>query len=393
MSDLFRKRMSNLLNTSNDNTTLAKQTISNSNIIELATFTNDPNYKNGILYDWNMNELEKVEFKFQKSKIYSIDKDQVEYMIQFKPGFNPEKKYAAHYHKNDGKERLGFYIDVFDENTQSYEKWIILGKDDKNYFDRYNVLKCNWVFEWIDDDKIYRKVLGCVRDRNNYNSGVWSDGFVTTVQNQTSFITPSNLHTLKIDYNLRFMICDNIENPKTYEITKIMDTFPLGISKFILTQTHYNPHTDFYGTNEDLKYTNSYIDNIPDLPEKFGGKYHMICNCIKSKLPSPPTPPDNITDITWSLSDVGDKIYIKGQPVVIKASPNVNTCDFPEWHIWVDNKEYLIEELTEFFDISINGDTLCIYAKNNIMAKYMIKIAVYDVDKTYYDFVEMEVCI
>ena len=40
----------------------------NTNIIENKTFSNDPNYRVGTLYDWEMNELEEVEFKFEKIK-------------------------------------------------------------------------------------------------------------------------------------------------------------------------------------------------------------------------------------------------------------------------------------------------------------------------------------
>lgn len=395
MSDLFNIRMNNMFNASSDDVSLANKTITNSNVITLATFNNDPNYKKGMLYDWNLKALEEVEFKFQKTKIYTIDKDQIEYMVQFKPGLNPEKKYAGNYYKRDTRERLGFYLDIFDENTKSMEKWLIVGKDDRTYFDRYNALKCNWVFEWLDSEKKYRSCLGCVRDRNNYNSGIWSDGFTTTVQNQTSFIVPSNIDTIKINYNLRFMICDNIEHPKTYEVTKIMDTFPLGISKFILIQTHYNPHTDFYGTNEDLMSIDSYFkEPLPDLPDRFGGKFHMICNYIKSKLPTPtPIPPDIVTNVTWSLSKPGDKIYIKGQPVTIAALPNVTTMDSPEWHFFVDGTEYTAPELVYYFDINITGDNVSIYAKNKVMAKYILKVAVYDSNKTYYDSVELEVCL
>ncbi|WP_346961253.1 hypothetical protein [Clostridium sp.] len=395
MSDLFEKRMKNLFSSPNGNT-LGEKITNDSNIIETITFSNDPNYKRGMIYDWNLKELEQVDFKFQKIKTYSMDKDQVEYMIQFRPGYNPEKKFLNDYYKNDGKERVGFYIDVIDEVTKNKEKWLITGKDDRSIFDRYNVLKCNWVFEWLDKDKTYKTILGCIRDRNNYNSGIWSDGFVTTVQNQTSFIIPSNFDSLSIDYNLRFMISDNIKHPKTYEVTKIMDAFPIGITKIILSQTHYNSHTDFCGTNEDLINLNTYLPNpLPDLYSNLGGKYHLICDCIKSKLPSPIVPPPEGTGlITWTLTDVGDKLYIHGQPKVICGIPDKKTSDTCIWHIFIDGIEYSVNDLIDYFDINIdvNKNKFTIYAKNKVMAKYIVKIAIYDEQKTYYDSIEMEVC-
>lgn len=396
MSDLFKTRMNNLFSSPSDiNNTLSVRTINNSKAIEMATFTNDPNYKRGMLYDWNLAPLEEVDFKFQKQKTYTIEKDQVEYIIQFRPGFNPEKKFLNKYHKNDGKERLGFYIDVTDSITGIPEKWLIIGKDDRNYFDKYNVLKCNWVFEWLDRDKNYRTCLGCIRDRNSYNSGVWSDGFTTTVQNQTAFIVPTTLATSSIDYDIRFMICDNIKYPKVYTVSKIMDTFPLGVSKIVLTQAHYNAHADFYGTDKDLINMKTLLPSpLPNLPKEFGGEYHMICDCIKSKLPTIIENPSGGTEsVHWNLSNVPEKLYIHGQPQIIKAIPNIETSESCEWRVFIDGTEYKIQDLSQYFDITIDKNNFIIAANNKVMAKYIIKISIYDSSNICHDSVEMEVCV
>ncbi len=367
-------------------TIIGEQFKESADMVMNETFANSTTYRKGKLYNCYMSEIYKdnepveLEFRFLKIKTYTIEKDQVEYMIQFRPGINPEIIFDD---SSDQKHRLGYYIDIQDDNTKLIEKWIIVGKD-KGDFDRYNVLKCNWLFEWLDKDKKYRKCLGCVRDRNNYNSGIWNDGFVTSIENQTSFIVPTNDFIRELDYGKRFMITDNTIHPKTYEITKAMDTFPLGISKFILSQTHYNEHTDFCGVDEEF-FNDSNI--------------HMICNFIESSIK--PTKSDieiseEITNssLTWKLSKVNNKLHVNGQPQIIKAIPNIeNINENCKWHILIDNEDYTdrLSELSSYFDISIDKNMFTIAAINKDLIKYIVTIKIYDEYKTYYDFVEMEV--
>lgn len=347
------------------------------NMVMDETFSNSTTYRRGMIYDCTMKELQEMEFRFVKTKTYTIEKDQVEYWVQFRPGVNPEITFDT---SEDQKHRLGYYIDVLDDNTKVFEKWLIVGKDTSE-FDRYNVLKCNWEFEWLDKDRVYHKCLGCVRDRNSYNSGVWSDGYTTSVENQTAFIIPTNEETRGIDYGMRFMITDNPQHPKTYEITKLMDTFPLGTTKVVLSQVHYNEHTDFFGVNEKF-----FRDT----------KTHMICDFYESSLrPLNPIKPLPLT--TWRLSEVNEKLYVNGQPQTIQAIPSENTDVSCEWHVFIDGEDYTdkLEELNDYLNISIDklDHTLTIAAINKDLAKYIISIKIYDVDKTYYDFVEMEVAI
>lgn len=189
---------------------------------------------------------------------------------------------------------------------------------------------------------------------------------------------------MTLDYNIRIMITDNMLHPKTYEVTKVLDTFPLGCTKVTLKQNHYNQHTDLCGTG-DFK----------------DGKVHMVCDYYKSELK--PIKPEDIPNIPedqlkWTLSGANDKLYIDGQQQVITAVPNIEyyngTC---EWHIFIDNEEYTdkLNDLTGYFDIVIDNEnnTFTISAINKDMVNYIVKVAVYDKDRYYYDSVEMEVVI
>lgn len=202
------------------------------------------------------------------------------------------------------------------------------------------------------------------------------------------------------------MITDNPIHPKTYEITKVMDTFPLGATKIVLSQSHYNEHTDFCGVDE----------------EYFGDtERHMVCDFYKSNL-KPISPTEPATPTTWTLSKVNEKLYVGGSPQVIQAIPSEETISTCEWHIYIDNEEiiknldssYIGDEtfiqnyesyingsiekyyLQDYFDIIIDNksNTFTIAAISKDLANYIIKVAVKDVNTSYnHDFVEMEVAI
>lgn len=348
-----------------------------SNMVFDETFSNSTTYRKGMIYTCDLTEIEEIEFRFIKTKTFTFGGNQVEYWIQFKTGINPEIDYDF---SKDKKHRLGFYIDVLNDNTKEIEKWLIVGKD-QSEFDRYNVLKCDWEFEWLDNERKYHKCLGCIMEANSYNSGVTNDTLTTVVDNMATFVFPTNKDTRYLDYNTRFMIADSTEHPKTYEVTKITDTSPFGITKGSFSQTLFNEHTDLCAEI--------------DIGDGRGKVMHMICDYYDSTLP--PIINDTDENIKWKLSDVNNKLYVHGQTQIIQAIPNSETNASCEWHIFIDNVDYTdkLDELINYFDIKINTEknTLSIAAINKVMAKYIVKIAIYDKNKSYYDFVEMEVLI
>lgn len=162
MTDLFKARMQAR------GGSLAASTRKRSYAIDQKTFTHTTGWRVAKLYDSDMNMLEeKLDINFKYSQVYTINKDQVEYLVRFRPDFFPEKSYPS----KDGIERMGFYLEFQDEKSGAVEKWLVLGRNDKDMFVSYNILKCNWTFRWIVDGVIY-SCLGVARDRNNYNSGV-----------------------------------------------------------------------------------------------------------------------------------------------------------------------------------------------------------------------------
>lgn len=362
MDPLFMKRMAIRGGLSNH----LKKT---GDILMNVNFDHDENYKRAILYDWDLKKLEEVDIKFQYSQKYSINKDQVEYLVQFRPLFHPEIKYRH----SDNIERLGFFLDIPDD-TGRMNKWLLLGRNDEDQFVRYNALKCNWNFKFMVDGVIYEQ-LGVLRDRNNYNSGVWSDGFVTSVENQAQFIVPTNRKTELIDYDMRFMLSDNAIHPIVYSVTKRTDTFPLGINKITLSQGHFDKEKD----NPILK----------------------ICDYYSSKIKPKEDlkrPESNNKVSKMELKYTGNQpvLVIGGTYRTITAityDDLLTPVDAPigSWLFYLNKKPVTINELLINYDIEIKDNQLQIKAHKTYEIIGDVLGFQYSVDDIHKAFLEFEV--
>lgn len=143
MLELYRKRLA--VQGEYMGEALKKQ----SDMIMDATFNRD------IAYRLCYIDGKPVDAKYIVYTYYSISKDAVDYHLQFRPG--------VHY-------PIGSYVDIPDD-TNTYNRWLIVGRSDEPQFPKYNILKCNWTFKWIVDGQIY-ECLGVLRKRNSYNSGL-----------------------------------------------------------------------------------------------------------------------------------------------------------------------------------------------------------------------------
>lgn len=122
------------------------------------SFTADAQYKR--VYILTKDGWKWEDAKYQRHAKLSILKDAVDYYLQFRP--------KVHY-------PIGSYVFVpddtdFDINISGHELdnplslpderitqlWFIVGRDDANAFVRYNILKCNWKFQWIYENKLYK---------------------------------------------------------------------------------------------------------------------------------------------------------------------------------------------------------------------------------------------
>ena len=135
------------------------------------TFNRDPNYKKVYILTQDGWKFEDAKYQFHTAK--SILRDDVDYYLQFRPG--------VHF-------PIGSYVIVPDDTapeinlseeelkkpfTQPIKKrtqwWMIVNRDNANTFVRYNILPCNWNFQWIHEGKIC-SCFGAIRSANSYTS-------------------------------------------------------------------------------------------------------------------------------------------------------------------------------------------------------------------------------
>lgn len=87
---------------------------------------------------------------------------------------------------------------------------------------------------------------------------------MTFVDNVSAAIVPTNSDTVKIGYNQRFIISDPKRYPPlVYQISKIEDTQPLGLTTFKFTQETFDASHD----NAELGICNYYSSQIEPIAQ------------------------------------------------------------------------------------------------------------------------------
>lgn len=209
----------------------------------------------------------RIDAKFIVKSYQSIDKDQVEYYIQFKPTqkthfsegdelYYFETDYRKKYHNDNF---IGLFIDIpNDENI--YEKWMILRTEPANQFPKYLILKCNYELMWIENngtEKIKRRMWSVLKMQSSYNSGLWTDLRFTSQENQDKVWLPLNPITEKIWYtnesskNMRVLVSSFTDNAIAWQISKVENAQPLGVQKLTLYQDFFDQHRDYIEKDEN----------------------------------------------------------------------------------------------------------------------------------------------
>ena len=203
----------------------------------------------------------RIDAKFIVKSYQSMDKDQVDYYIQFKPTqkthfsegdelYYFETDYRKKYHNDNF---IGLFIDIpNDENI--YEKWMILRTEPANQFPKYLILKCNYELMWIENngtEKIKRRMWSVLKMQSSYNSGLWTDLRFTSQENQDKVWLPLNPITEKIWYtnesskNMRVLVSSFTDNAIAWQISKVENAQPLGVQKLTLYQDFFDQHRDY----------------------------------------------------------------------------------------------------------------------------------------------------
>lgn len=112
-----------------------------------------------------------IDIKYLRHTGQTYSKDIITYHLQLKPS---QKCNVPYYHEvfdvYNAIFPVGLYIDI-EDNKGQFNKWLVIGLADfyDAQFPTYEILPCDYVFQWVKDRKKYQ-MSGCLRSQNSYNS-------------------------------------------------------------------------------------------------------------------------------------------------------------------------------------------------------------------------------
>lgn len=230
----------------------------------------------GMTYE-NTNKT-KIDAKFIIKSYQSMDKDQVEYYLMFRPSqpvrFNEGDD--LYYYETDFRKRysatfpIGLWVDLPDDRGV-YHKWLICRNEPANQFPKCLILPANYELMWVEknnEKRIKRRMWCVLRQQMSYTSGVYVDRVFGHTDNQNKLILPMNSITEKFWYtdddskNMRVIVSVLMENPTVWKITKCESASPLGLQKLTLYTNFFNEHTDYVNLETGEMYANYFDSEI-----------------------------------------------------------------------------------------------------------------------------------
>lgn len=218
-----------------------------------------------------------IDAKFIVKTYQSMDKDQVEYYIQFRPN---QKMYFDEgdelYYFEKLRKRynsafpIGLFLDIPDDAGR-YHKWLVCRAEPANQFPKYLILPVDYELTWIELDKgerIKRRMWAVLRMQSSYTIGTYTDRVFTRLDNQNKIWLPMNSITEKIWYtddeskNMRLIISTLSEHPTVWRVTKCENIQPFGIQKITIYSDSYNKNTDYVNLVTGEMYADYYSSSI-----------------------------------------------------------------------------------------------------------------------------------
>lgn len=364
------------------------------------TWWNDPQSKVAYIYDYfhdDQPEIKdhmtyenttktRIDIKFIVKSYQSMDKDQVDYYIQFRPDekFDFTEKDELYYYEKDFHKKygadypIGMMIDIPDDRG-IYHKWLICRDEPANQFPKFLILPLNYRLYWIeqDGDKRYKRNMWCaIRMQSSYTSGSYVDKVFSRPDNQTKLWFSMNSITEKFwysddnDKNMRLIVSAPIKEPVTWRITKCENAQPLGIQKLTLYQDRFNEHTDYVNLETGEMYANYFDSEIaPTDPD------------------TPTTPPSSITariaaststikvggsykNLTVNLfNDSNEDITTEYADAIFTWTCSIDNEDWTDKVTWRAGTEYNQKKVKFPSDTSVIGKILsvkCEIVKDNL---------------------------
>ena len=236
-----------------------------------------------------------IAIKYIAHTSQTFSKDIITYHIQLRPSqrvnvdyYNEffADRYGAHFPN-------GLYIDIKD-NKGKYNRWLIVAG--ANYYDSqfstFEILPCDYVFQWIYKEKKYQ-MAGVLRSQNSYNSGVWFDSKIQSVEDQQKFIVPLNRISENIYYDMRMIIdAPVLTEPRAWSVSKVNRIASSGLANITLAQDRFDQFSDYIELDTNGNVIGMWAD------------YY--------KLPAPPEDSTMVKDLVINYSGLSPEIKVRG---------------------------------------------------------------------------------
>lgn len=240
-----------------------------------------------------------VDLRYIVNGSQTYDKDVITQHVMFKPSEEGRDELVPYYKESfinrySAQFPVGLYCDVPDAKG-NYNRWLVVDRANFNdpQFPTYEILRCDYLVQYVFNGVKYQ-IPAVLRSQNSYNSGIWRDYLITTVENQYKFAVPLNRDTENLFYRLRLIIDNKVETePICWQITKVNRIAPNGVARITLAQDLFDSHKDFIERNED-----------GEIIGMWGG-YYENNNVL----------PVNVED-TEPISNVYCKVVPTGKPVI-----------------------------------------------------------------------------
>jgi hypothetical protein len=275
-----------------------------SNMVIEQTWDRDPNFRRvyvvkisrGLPEVTDKHEL--IDVKFNVDTYQKAGADEPAYHLQFRHGAE----------KRNPDIGVGSYVYMADEDGE-WKWWLVLGCDERPQFRQYHIAECNYKLGWILDGKIYYHLVVL---RSGSSGDVDENSYTSTVDGTLSAWMPTTSDSAMVGYNQRFLISDERRTtPLAWEVSKIEDTQPFGITKIKMKQTTYDETHD----NADLMLANYYDTATepvePDIEQELSGTASITFSGTKPtvkvggswKIFTPVFSVEGTTVDKWLISD------------------------------------------------------------------------------------------
>lgn len=235
-----------------------------------------------------------IPIKFIRHESQTYSKDPVTYWLQLQPGYECTVEYFEEMYsqKYGNVFPVGLYWDIMDESGK-YNKWLCVNTANfnQNQFPTYELLRCDFLFQWLHKGKKC-ECPGVLQSQNSYNSGLWLDYKIQSVQDQQKFAVPLNSVTETLSYNHRMIIDSCLYNPdsepRAWLISKVNRISPDGVARITLAQDTFDQHNDYIERDNDGNVIGMWADwfkseitptpIIPDVEPRYSVTAKITCS-------------------------------------------------------------------------------------------------------------------